>query len=223
MLTHLALAVGLVAISAEPSSTPVTRQLPAAFQAESADGSVLTNDSGVPCADGQAGDSTYHGYDGWSNHQFYGPQNFRLHFLISPKDMHQRMTYWNKERGYYYFRPYHPVTVIKQGERAASWGGNRNNAYDNRFLDKIHSEWLADERMRKKAAVVEDLPEVSGEKADEAMPLDPTTPEEPKAEDVPSDDRPVVPPPPAPRPRTPGGANKAEPKKIVKLGGFTKP
>ncbi|HTN77810.1 MAG TPA: hypothetical protein VL096_21275 [Pirellulaceae bacterium] len=208
MLTHITLAIGMFAVGADPTAVSPPRQVPAAFQNKEA----IAADGALPgeadCGP-EGHDCTWHGADGWSNYQFYGPQDFRKHFLISPRDMHQRMPFWNKERGYYYFRPYHVVHVLQQQERAVTWGGNADNPYDNRFLDKIHEECVADFKIREKAGVVEDLPQVPGNK-----PM--TTPDgvEPEGK-PPTPEDPLSPPP-------EGGARRPSSKKVAKFG-FSKP
>jgi hypothetical protein len=73
------------------------------------------------------------------------------------------MPYWNRERGYYYFRPYHIAHVAMQQERALAWDLDRHNPYDNRFLDRIHDEWEADEAIKEKQRNIEMLPGTEGE------------------------------------------------------------
>lgn len=133
--------------------------------------------------------------------------------------MHQRMPYWNNERGYYYFRPYHVVHVLKQQDRAASWGGNPNNPYDNRMLDRVHAEWAEDYRLRQKNKAPEELPETPGldpemETPEGTKPGE-TTP--PKEEVKPEEKKPAVEP-----PQPEQGARKSSSRKVAKIG-FSQP
>jgi hypothetical protein len=214
MFMHITLAAGLLAIAADPASTTYSpRTLPPAFaQAQQVGVDHVHGTSyfhGEGHTAGQPGCSSCGG-----RHDCCGPYSFRCHFLFSPCDMSLHMPYWNRERGYYYFRPYHVVHVLQQQEKTASWGGNVQNPYDNRFLDKIHDEWEADYELRQKAQELEDLPNVPG--------LTPMELEEPQtSESEPIDPQPSITPPPSPAPAAPeapegdGAARKSSLKKFV--------
>ena len=77
--------------------------------------------------------------------------------------MHQHYPYWNKERGYYYFRPYHVAHVVMQQEKTTGWGQDARNPYDNRFLDNIYEEFAEEEAVKSKARKTEPLPRTPGE------------------------------------------------------------
>ncbi len=192
MLMHMTLAVGLLALGGDPAATHTPRQLPPAFQ----------QNIGSGVAEGGAGCATC------GNRSCCGPQDFRCHFLTSPCDMPQRMPYWNNERGYYYFRPYHVVHVLQQQERAVGWGGSAHNPYDNRMLDRVHDEWEEDYELREKVKTPENLPTTPGNTPEIETP-EGTTPND--------DIQPESDPP------TPGnGAKKSGLKTYVKFG-FSKP
>jgi hypothetical protein len=191
MLLELALAVSLVTVSGDPGAivAPENTRLPSAFRPQPlapapgwGDGS-----GGGPGTGGCAncGPSIIH---------TCGPQSFRCHFWFSPCDMYQRMPYWNKERGYYYFRPYHVAHTILQQERSAgSWGADPRNPYDNRFLDDVYDNWAADQEILGKTKKVEDLPKTPG-----MIDADPDMPEkvekpEPKDEEKPEPEAPQKP------------------------------
>jgi hypothetical protein len=127
--------------------------------------------------------------------------------------MYQRMPYWNRERGYYYFHPYHVAILNMQQERAAGWGRDPRNPYDNRFLDKIHDDWVLEEEIKEKQRNIEELPQVPGD-MEKANP-----PEELQPDLNPAPD-------PKPDEKTPpdeqGGTRKPSARKVVKIG-FSEP
>jgi hypothetical protein len=220
MLIQITLAAGLLAIGADPAATTFTpRSLPSAYQQPQQTGEYHPGAQNYAYGE-EFGGTSEGGCAGCTNwHHTCGPQNFRCHFLFSPCNMSQHMPFWNKERGYYYFRPYHVVHVLQQQEMAASWGGNPKDPYDNRFLDKIHEEWAADYQLRKKAEQVEDLPNVPGE-----MPLEL---EEPKtSEGGAVEPKPIAPDPtPSIQPKTPTppeGDGAARPSSLKKFVTFAK-
>jgi hypothetical protein len=212
MLTEITLAVGLLAIAADPASTTYTpRTLPSAYQ-QAQFGSELELAAPGGFAD-EGFESPSPGCASCNNrHHTCGPQDFRCHFLFSPCDMSQHMPFWNKERGYYYFRPYHVVHVLQQQEKTASWGGNVHNPYDNRFLDKIHEEWSADFQLRQKAEKVENLPQVPGLKP--TPPVEPQTPEKESIEPQPTEPQPLLPDP-APSVNPQDAPPESAPPKVV--------
>lgn len=184
MLSHIALAAGLLAVAADPAATPAyaPKALPPAYQ--QAQNYHNAGHPGVVEGCASCGGRYWHSC---------GPQSFRCHFLCSPCDMHQRMPYWNNERGYYYFRPYHVVHVVTHQEKTAALGRDPRNPYDNRFLDQIYDQWAEEEELRRKAGATEDLPQTPGatepeegtmqEEADPMPELQPTPETEPAPED----------------------------------------
>ncbi len=178
MLLQFALAASLTACAAGPA-TPVgyaPRQLPEAYQSAQH----LSDHAGAAqerpgCS--SCGNALWHSC---------GPQSFRCHFLFSPCDMHQHYPYWNKERGYYYFRPYHVAHVVMQQEKTAGWGQDARNPYDNRFLDDIYEEFADEEAVKSKARRPEPLPRTPGEpEMDEpsTLPQDQPAPNPPQPEE----------------------------------------
>jgi hypothetical protein len=201
MLMELALAASLVAVSADPAVVPANSRLPAAFQpqplapAPGWDGGEGSGPGG--CAN--CGPTIIH---------TCGPQSFRCHFLFSPCDMHQRMPYWNKERGYYYFRPYHVAHTVLQQERAAgSWGADPRNVYDNRLLDDVYDNWAADQEILGKTKKTEDLPKTPGATEKEEMDM-PEKVEKPEIK--PQDEKPEP-----EAPKNPGQGRTGQLKKFV--------
>jgi hypothetical protein len=155
MLLHIALAAGLAACAADPAtgSGYAPRTLPSAYQSAH-HGAHIEHGVVHPSAGcSNCGGTWWHAC---------GPQSFRCHFLFSPCDMHQHMPYWNNERGYYYFRPYHVAHVIMHQEQTASWGQDARNPYDNRTLEKIYDDWADEQEVLRKARQVEDLPNTPG-------------------------------------------------------------
>ena len=144
MLTEITLAVGMLAIAADPAGTAYTpRTLPSAYQQAQYAGEYHPGAqnyiAGEEFGTGESGCASCN-----NRHHTCGPQDFRGDLLFSPCNMSQHMPFWNKERGYYYFRPYHVAQVLQQQEMAVRWGQSAHDPYDNRFLDKNNHEWSAD-------------------------------------------------------------------------------
>jgi hypothetical protein len=198
MLLEFALAASLVAVSADPSAAPANPRLPPAFAPQPlapAPGFGFSDPDGTGTGCKNCGPTIIH---------TCGPQSFRCHFLFSPCDMYQRMPYWNKERGYYYYRPYHVAHTILQQERASgSWGADPRNVYDNRNLDDVYENWVVDQDILSKSKKIEDLPKVPGSLDSEAPEMldretpPPAPPEKPEA------------------PKDPGQGRKGQLKKFV--------
>lgn len=194
MLLQFALAASLTACAAGPA-TPngyAPRQLPEVYQAAQHPGGHAGAVHGG-AGDAESGCSSC-GSSLWHS---CGPQSFRCHFLFSPCDMHQHYPYWNKERGYYYFRPYHVAHVVMQQEKTAGWGQDARNPYDNRFLDNIYEEFADEEAVKVKARKTEPLPRTPG------------VPEMDEPSTLPEDR-------PAPQPEEGSRKSSRQPKKLVK-------
>jgi hypothetical protein len=157
MLLEFALAASLTACAAGPAApgTYAPRQLPEVYHAAQQPGNYAGAEH-VEKGCSSCGSSALWWHE-------CGPQSFRCHFLFSPCDMHQHYPYWNKERGYYYFRPYHVAHVVMQQEKATTWGQDARNPYDNRFLDNIYEEFADEEAVKAKARKTEPLPRTQGE------------------------------------------------------------
>jgi hypothetical protein len=126
--------------------------------------------------------------------------------------MHQRMTYWNKERGYYYFRPYHVAHTILQQERAATWGGDIRDPYDNRGLEDVYDTWAEEQDIMAKTKKVEDLPKTPGRLGTEPETMDPEKDDQldPPPAPMPRDEKPTP-----EAPKAPGQGRTGQLKKFV--------
>ena len=64
--------------------------------------------------------------------------------FCSPCNMFPHYPYFPPMHGYYYFRPYHHLHVIRQQRTAESWGGDPRNPYANEIFQRVYAEYAAE-------------------------------------------------------------------------------